>query len=161
MPNRTLLLCAGVGLLVAGAFFGGGLFVSRIGRLELVGNIAKTRTAALSPSRSVIVVDFRARNSSKQPFVVKSVDVEVTFADGSKKVGQFVPEVDAKVLFPALPALGDKLAVSIATRESIAGQETVERMAAATFPVPEEELAGRKSVLVRIYDLDGPVSEIR
>ena len=161
MPNRTLLICAGLGLLVIGAIVGGGLFASRGAHLELEGKIAKTRTAALSPTRSVIVLDFRATNPSDYPFIVKTVEVEVTLADGSKQVGQFVPEVDAKTLFPALPALGDKLAVSIATKEKIAKKETVERMAAATFQIPEADLAARKDVVLRLHDVDGPVSEIR
>ena len=161
MPNRTLLICAGLGLLIIGAIVGGGLFASRGAHLELEGKIAKTRIAALSPTRSVIVLDFRATNPSDYPFIVKTVEVEITLADGSKQVGQFVPEVDAKTLFPALPALGDKLAVSIATKEKIAKKETVERMAAATFQIPEADLAARKDVVLRLHDVDGPVSEIR
>jgi len=161
MPNRTLLICAGLGLLIIGAIVGGGLFASRGAHLELEGKIAKTRTAALSPTRSVIVLDFRATNPSDYPFIVKTIEVEVTLADGSKEVGQFVPEVDAKSLFPALPALGDKLTVSIATKEKISKKEMIERMAAAAFLIPEADLAARKDVVIRLHDVDGPVSEIR
>ncbi len=161
MPNRTLLICAGLGLMIIGAIVGGGLFASRGAHLELEGKIAKTRTAALSPTRSVIVLDFRATNPSDYPFIVKTIEVEVTLADGSKEVGQFVPEVDAKSLFPALPALGDKLTVSIATKEKISKKETIERMAAAAFLIPEADLAARKDVVIRLHDVDGPVSEIR
>jgi len=161
MPNRTLLICAGIGLLVIGAMIGGGLFATRGTRLELTGSIRKARTAALSPTRSVIVLDFRATNGADYPFVVKTVEVEVTLASGKKEIGQFVPEVDAKTLFPALPELGDKLAVSIGTGEKIAGKQTVERMAAASFSLPEADLASRKDVLVRLRDVDGPLSEIR
>ena len=161
MPNRTLLICAGIGLIVIVAIISGGLFVSRGSHLELTGEIRKARTAALSPTRSVIVLDFRAFNPADYPFVIKTVEVEVTLAGGKKEIGQFVPEVDAKQLFPALPALGDKLAVSIATGEKIAKKQTVERMAAASFQFPEAELADRKSVVVRLHDVDGPVSELR
>jgi hypothetical protein len=161
MPNRTLLLCAGIGLLVIAAMIGGGLFATRGTHLELTGSVRKARTAALSPTRSVMVLDFRATNGSDYPFVVKTVEVEVTLANGKKEIGQFVPEVDAKTLFPALPALGDKLAVSIGTGEKIAGKQTVERMAAASFTLPESDLASLKEVLVRLRDVDGPVSELR
>jgi hypothetical protein len=85
----------------------------------------------------------------------------VTLADGRKEIGQFVPEVDAKSLFPALPALGDKLAVSIATGEKIAKKQTVDRMAAASFNLPEADLESRKGILLRLRDVDGPVSELR
>jgi len=161
MPNRTLLICAGIGLLVIGAMVGGGLFASRGAHLELQGSVRKTRVAALSPTRTVVVLDFRASNPADYPFVVKTVEVEVTLADGRKEIGQFVPEVDAKSLFPALPALGDKLAVSIGTGEKIGKKETVERMAAASFNLPEAELEARKGVLLRLRDVDGPVSELR
>jgi hypothetical protein len=161
MPTRTLLICAGIGLVVIVAIISGGLFVSRGAHLELTGEIRKTRSAALSPTRSVIVLDFRAHNPADYPFVVKSAEVEVTLSSGEKVIGQFVPEIDAKQLFPALPALGDKLAVSIGTGEKIPSKQTVERMAAATFQFPEPELAGRKSVVLRLRDVDGPVSLLR
>jgi hypothetical protein len=161
MPNRTLLICAGIGLLVIGAMVGGGLFASRGAHLELEGSVRKTRVAALSPTRTVVVLDFRASNLADYPFVVKTIEVEVTLADGRKEIGQFVPEVDAKSLFPALPALGDKLAVSIGTGEKIGKKQTVERMAAASFNLPEADLEARKGVLLRLRDVDGPVSELR
>ena len=161
MPNRTLLICLGIGLVVVGVIVGGGLFVNRETRLQLDGSVRKSRIAALSPTRSVMVLDFRATNPTKYQFVVKTVEVEVTLADGEKAIGQFVPEVDAKTLFPALPALGAKLAVSIGTGEKISSQETVERMAAASFTLPEEALASRKQVVLRLRDVDGPVAEIR
>ncbi|MBL8236315.1 MAG: hypothetical protein JNM66_02775 [Bryobacterales bacterium] len=161
MPTRTLLFCAGIGLLVIGAMIGGGLFATRGTHLELSGGLRKARTASLSATRSVIVLDFRATNTSDYPFVVKTVEVEVTLASGKKEIGQFIPEVDAKTLFPALPALGDKLAVSIGTGEKIAGKQTVDRMAAASFTLPESDLASRKDVTVRLRDVDGPMSELR
>lgn len=161
MPSRTLLLCAGIGLVVIGVLVSGGLFATRGTHLELEGSIRKTRTAALSPSRSVVVLDFRITNPSDYPFVIKTTEVEVTMADGRKEIGQFIPEVDAKTLFPALPALGDKLAVSVATGEKIAKKQTVERMAAASFSFPESELETRKGIVLRLRDVDGPVSEIR
>ena len=161
MPNRTLLICAGIGLLVIGAMVGGGLFASRGAHLELQGSLRKTRVAALSPTRTVVVLDFRASNPADYPFVVKTIEVEVTLADGRKEIGQFVPEVDAKSLFPALPALGDKLAVSIGTGEKIGKKQSVDRMAAASFNLPEADIEGRKGVLLRLRDVDGPVSELR
>jgi hypothetical protein len=140
---------------------GGGLFATRGSRLQLEGSIRKTRTAALSPTRSLLVLDFRATNTSDYPYVVKTVEVEVTFADGRKEIGQFVPEIDAKTLFPALPVLGDKLADSIGTGENIPKKQTVDRMVAATFPIPESDLVSRKSVLLRIRHVQGPSSELR
>ena len=161
MPSKTLLICAGIGLLVIGAMIGGGLFATRGTHLELNGSVRKTRVAALSPTRSVVVLDFRATNPSDYPFVVKTVEVEVTLANGKKEIGQYVPEVDAKTLFPALPALGDKLAASIGTGEKIGAKQTVERMAAASFPMPESDLAARKGVVLRLRDVDGPLAELR
>jgi len=161
MPSRILLICIGIGLIAVGAMVSGGLFLNRGHRVLLDGQIRKTRVAALSPTRSVVVLDFRATNTSNFPFLVDAVEVEVTLADGKKQIGQFVPEVDAKTLFPALPALGDKLAVSIGIRENIASKATVERMAAASFAIPESDLAARKDLLLRIREIDGPKSELR
>jgi hypothetical protein len=51
--------------------------------------------------------------------------------------------------------------VSIRTGEKIGGKQTVERMAAASFNLPEADLEARKGVLLRLHDVDGPVSELR
>ncbi|MBI2686428.1 MAG: hypothetical protein HYX27_08940 [Acidobacteria bacterium] len=161
MPSKTLLLCAGIGLLIVGVLISGGLLATRGTHLTLDGSIRKTRTAGLSATRSVIVLDFRATNPADYPFVVKTVEVEITLADGRRAIGQFIPEVDAKLLFPALPALGEKLVPSIATGEKIAKKQTVERMAAASFEAPESDIAARKGVVLRLRDADGPVAELR
>lgn len=138
-----------------------GLLVNRKTRLHLDGSIRKTRIAALSPTRSLVVLDFRAANPSDYLFVVKTVEVEVTRADGTKEVGQFIPEIDAKTLFAALPGLGEQRAVSVATGEHIDPKQSVDRMAAASFLFPESELNSNRSIVLRIHDVDGPVAEIR
>lgn len=161
MPNKTLLICAGLGLLVIGALVGGGLFATRGTHLELTGSIRKTRVAPLSATRSVVVVDFRATNPADYPFVLKTAELEVTLKNGEKVVGQFIPESDAKVLFTAIGALGDKLAVSVFTGERIPKKTTVERMVAASFTLPDSDLESRKSLVLRLRDVDGPISELR
>jgi len=161
MPSKTLLICAGIGLLVIGGMIGGGLFATRGTRLELTGSVRQTRLAALSPERSVIILDFRASNQSDYPFVIKTVEVEVTLANGKKEIGQFVPGVDANSLFPALPVLGDRRAISIGIGEKIGAKQSVDRMTAASFSIPESDLAARKDTVLRLRDVDGPVSELR
>jgi hypothetical protein len=159
--NRTLLVSVGLGVLIVGALIGGGLFVQRGARLILQGNIQKARTAALDDNRSVIVLDVRLTNPADIPFVTKSADIVVETADGKSLTGQYIPEVDAKVLFQGVPDLGEKYNQTIVIREKIAPKQTVDRMVAASFPAPVSTLESRKSVKLVLKDLDGPVSEIR
>ncbi len=136
------------------------LFMNRSSRVGLDGTVMKVRTAPLDENNSVAVIDFRFRNPSHVPFWVRSVTVLMEDKDGTDYQGVTVSEVDAKRLFAALPLLGQKYNDTLLMRDQVAPGTSQDRMVAATFNAPEARIDGRKRFLVRIEDVDGPVSEI-
>jgi hypothetical protein len=159
--TRNLILSVVLGFLVVAGLVGSGLFVSRGAHLQLKGKIQKVRTAALSESRSVAVLDFRVTNPSDYPFVVNGAEVIIRTSDGRDLIGRYIPEVDARVVFAASPLLGEKYNPTIGIRETIRPGQTADRMAAAAFDIPLSQLESRRSLFLRIEDVDGPVSDIR
>ncbi len=148
----------GIGIIAVG--LAALLFMHRGSRVGLDGTVMKVRTAPLDENNSVAVIDFRFPNPSHVPFWVRSVTVLMEDKDGTEYQGAAVSEVDAKRLFAAVPLLGQKYNDTLLMRDQVAPGASQDRMVAATFNAPEARIDGRKRFLVRIEDVDGPVSEI-
>jgi len=149
-----------IGLAVIAVAVAGILYLQRGAHIELKGSILKVRTMGMDDSSSLAVVDFRFANSSDYPFVVRTVDVSATGADGRTYTSTPVPEVDARRIFEYYPVLGAKFNPSLITRDKIPGQQTEDRMIVARFEIPVAKLDARRNLKVRIEDVDGPVSEL-
>jgi hypothetical protein len=150
----------GAGLVVVLIAVGIILFLQRGAHIELKGAVLKVRTLAMDEHSSIAVVDFRFANPANYPFVVRTVDVSVTGPAGEDYPGSPVSEVDAKRLFEFYPVLGQKFNDSLLTRDKIAARTTQDRMIVARFEIPVAQLDARKSLTIRIEDVDGPVSEL-
>jgi len=158
--SRQFAVTFAVGLVVVLLAVGGILYMQRGSRIELKGAILKVRTLAMDENSSLAVVDFRFANPSNFPFVVRNVDVTATGADGKTYQSMPVSEVDAKRLFEYYPVLGQKFNDTLLTRDKIPAQHSEDRMVVARFEVPVAQLDARKNLVVRIEDVDGPVSEL-
>src|SRR5205807_3313868 len=73
--NKRLLLLLGVGVVVIGGAIVVVLSGTKGSHLELQGQVLKARTGGLSDTDSVAVLDFRIKNTSDIPFVVRQVKV--------------------------------------------------------------------------------------
>ena len=158
--SKQFLLTFGIGLAVILIAVAGILYLQRGAHVELKGAILKVRTMGMDDNSSLAVVDFRFANPSDYPFVVRSVDVTATGADGASYTSTPVPEVDAKRIFEYYPILGQKFNTSLLTRDKIAGRHSEDRMIVARFEMPVTKLDARTNLKVRIEDVDGPVSEL-
>jgi len=150
-----------IGLLVVAAGIGGMFYVQRGAHIELKGSILKARTQAMDDNSSVAVIDFRFVNPSNYPFWVKQVDVTIEDKDGKTLEGSLVSELDARRLFQYYPQLGQKFNDSLVMRDKIAGRQSLDRMIAARFEVPESALESRRKLVIRIVDVDGPEAELQ
>ena len=148
----------GVVVVVAAAF--GILYMQRGAHIELTGSILKIRTAPMDDNSAVAVIDFRFANPADYAFVVRKVEVLLEDAQGNRYQSTVVSEVDARRLFQYYPLLGQKYNDSLLTRDKIAPRSTEDRMIAARFEMPEAKIEARKRFIVRIEDVDGPISEI-
>ncbi len=154
--RKELLIGVAVGLVVLGLAASGVLWVNKGSHVVLEGSIQKARTLALEESASFLVLDFRVTNPSDYPFVVREVKVIV---DGVE--GNVVADVDAKRLFEYYKEIGPKYNDSLKTRDKVGARQTVDRMVSARFELPEAKLKGRKSLVLRIEEVDGQVNELK
>ncbi|MFN7919166.1 MAG: hypothetical protein U0Q16_03665 [Bryobacteraceae bacterium] len=148
------------GLSVVAAIIGGFLFWTRGAHVELRGEMKKVRTYGIDNVSSIAVVDFRFQNPSDLPFVVRDVELILEKPDGTSVKGSVIAESDAKQMFDAVKALGQKYNDTLKVRDKIASRAGDDRMVSARFELPESALQGRKQFRVRVEEVDGVVSEI-
>ncbi len=153
------------GLAVIAIAVGGIFYMQRGDKIDLPGKILKVRTAVLDdgksdrgadhPATSVAVVDFRVTNPSDVIFEVRTVTVQLVDASGKTFDGQITSDGDAAAMMQALPVLGEKFNKTLMVRERIGAHGSQDRMVAARFVVPLEQLDARKNLVVRIEEVDG------
>jgi hypothetical protein len=159
MRNR-FAAAFGIGIACIAVIVAGVLYMQRGARVGLTGSVLKVRTAPLDENSSVAVVDFRFANPADVFFVVRSVTVVVEDQNGNQIEGRTVSEMDAKRLFEGIPLLGQKFNDTLVMRDKVPAHSSEDRMVAARFEVPESKLESRKRLLVRVEDVDGPISEL-
>lgn len=157
--SRNFVTAFVIGIAVIAIAVTGIVYMQRGARIGLTGKILKVRTAPLDENSSIAVLDFRIHNPSNMPFVVRTVTVVMEDADGKQYEGATVSEADAKRLFEAVPLLGQKFNDTLLMRDKIPSDASADRMVAARFEAPESRIDGRKRFLLRIEDVDGPVTE--
>jgi hypothetical protein len=172
MPSRTelrkfldpyikLAPFVGIGLAVVAIVIAWVFYMQRGAHVELRGSIQKVRTLALDDKSSAAVLDFRVTNPSDYAFQVRSADVSLVDAKGQAVDGMPISEVDAGRLFEYYAVqLGQKYNPSMTIRTRIAAHQTIDRMLAVRFDVPQKTLDARRELRVRIEEVDGPVAEV-
>jgi hypothetical protein len=160
IPSKQVLIAFGVGVGVIAIAVAGVFYMQRGAHIELKGAILKVRTAAMDEASSVAVIDFRFTNPADYPFVVRTVSISMEDKAGKVYEGAPVSEVDAKRLFQYYTMLGQKYNETLLMRDKIPPRSSEDRMIAARFEVPVEQLDNRRKLLIRIEDVDGPVSEL-
>jgi len=136
------------------------LYMQRNAHIEPQGKILKVRTQAMDENSAVAVVDFRIVNTSDYPIWVREVVVSLQGPDGNTYDGAVVSETDAKTLFRYYPLLGQKYNDSLIVRDRIHPHQTVDKMIAARFEMPQGQLDARKKLTVHIEDVDGPSGDL-
>jgi hypothetical protein len=114
----------------------------------------------MDENSSVAVIDFRFVNPANYPFVVREVKVSIEDKNGKKIEGQPVSELDARRLFQYYPQLGQKFNDSLMMRDKIMGRQSMDKMIASRFEVPEAALQERRKLTLTIVDVDGPEAEL-
>jgi hypothetical protein len=150
----------GIGVVAVAALVAAILYIQRGAHLELKGSIQKVRTLATDDASAVVVIDFRFVNPSDYRFVVRKVEVSMEDQQGRVLEGAVASEVDAKRLFDSYPVLGQKYNETLLMRTKVGPRESMDRMVAVRFEIPEKLLQARKQLRIRVEDVDGAVSEI-
>jgi len=134
--------------------------IQRGAHMQLEGAIQKVRTLATDENSSVAVIDFRVTNLADYVWMVRSVEVYMTDAQGAAVPGLTIADADAARLFEYFPLLGQKFNDSLTARTKIGPRQSGDWMIAARFDVPETQLQSRRAFHIRIAEVDGAVSEI-
>jgi hypothetical protein len=111
-------------------------------------------------SATAVIVDFRLVNRAQQPLVVSDVEVIAELADGRSVTGATVSDGDAERFLTFRPELGPKYNPTLTARTKFTSGQTQDFMVAASFEQGEDDIQGRKSLRVRVHDVDGQVFEI-
>jgi hypothetical protein len=135
-------------------------FMQRGAHLDLLGSILNVRTLPINENSSAAIIDFRFRNPSDYVFKVQRVEVTMTDSKGNVSDGSVISDVDSKSLFEYDPALGQKFNPSLVPRTEIKGRESMDRMLAVRFEVPEKELQQRTGLRIHIDEVGGPQADI-
>jgi hypothetical protein len=159
-PYIKLSPFLGIGLVVVALAAVGIFFMQRGAHLELLGSILKVRTLPIEENSSAAVIDFRFRNPSDYVFKVQSVEVTMTDSKGNAIDGSVISDVDSNSLFAYYPALGQKFNPSLIPRTKIQGRESMDRMLAVRFEVPEKTIQQRKGLRIHVVEVGGPEADI-
>ena len=158
--SKNLLTAFLIGIAVIAIAVTATLYLNRGARIGLTGQVLKVRTAPLDENSAIAVLDFRIHNPASKNFVVRTVTVVMEDPDGKQYNGATVSETDAKTLFQYLPLLGQKFNDTLLMRDKVPPDATQDRMVAVRFEAPESRIDARKRFLLRIEDVDGPITEI-
>ncbi|MCC6364321.1 MAG: hypothetical protein IT165_12415 [Bryobacterales bacterium] len=156
--RRELLLPVGIGVVIVAIVAAVVLKVNLGSHMVLDSSIKSVRTVALDQA-SAMVIDFRLTNPADYPFVVRTVSL-IAEIDGKPVEGAVVADVDAKRLIDYYPAFGPKYNDTLRMKDRINPGQTMDRMVAARFEVPEAKLQARTRLTLRIEEVDGQVTEI-
>jgi hypothetical protein len=128
---------------------------------ELIGNIQKVRTLPLDENSSAAIIDFRFRNAADYPWDVSDVLVSMVGPSGKVEEGAVISDRDTANLFQYFTRqLGEKYNPTLLIRTRVKPRESMDRMVAARFEVPEKVLQQRKNLAIRIREIDGATSDI-
>jgi len=127
-------------------------------RIKLEGEIQKVRVYAVDEKATIVVVDFRSTPGSE--FMIGDAALEIETKDGRTLTGIAAADVDARRFLEAHPEQGPAYNPSLRNRERLKRGETVDRMLAAQFDVPEADVRSRKALRIRVKEVDGPESVI-
>lgn len=152
------------GFLIAGlAIVGAGIAFLLIGtkgnHLELTGDILKVRTLPMT-NASIVIVDFRVRNPSDIPFVMKGATLTLETASGQILEGTTVSKSDTETLFQYNKLLGPKFNDVLGIEDRIAPHQKIDRMVGARFEIPETQAEDRKAIHLHLEEMDGVTADL-
>jgi len=150
-----------LGLAVAGGIVFTLLTATQGAHLRLEGKILKVRVLPLTGSgASLVVLDFRASNPSNVPFIANSVTVFLQPSTGDAVEGRTASKSGIENVFRYEKLLGPQYNPIFSLQDRIPPHQTLDRMAGARFELPEATIDSRKSIRLRMEDIDGAIAEL-
>ncbi|HEY4363651.1 MAG TPA: hypothetical protein VGN17_21980 [Bryobacteraceae bacterium] len=123
--------------------------------LVLKGTILTVRAVDTSDGGSIGVVDFRLKNPTNVPFVVKQVELTVDPASGDAPKSFLISKSDVGAVFEVHPDIGPKFHDVLSLQDKIGPNQTTDWMISAKFEIPAAVIKNRKAIHLHIEDVDG------
>jgi hypothetical protein len=129
--------------------------------LEPKTKVGKLRIQKVDENESIAILDFSVDNDSDRKLVVRTVEGFLNSPDGSVTDGSIVAARDLENIFKNYPQLGDEYNPPFKAWDEVKPHERLDRMIGVRFDVPDEKLARRKSIDLRLEDLSGIVVDVQ
>ena len=155
MISKQLAIFLGVGLAIVVVAVVSIVYGNKGNHLDLKWDIKKIRTGAIDENNSAAVLDFRVENVSDVPLVVRAVRVAAEKPSGEKVDGYIISKSDFKQLLEYNKFLGKQFNEGLSIRDKVPPHQTVDRMVAARFEIPVDQLDKAKQIHITIEDMDG------
>jgi hypothetical protein len=126
---------------------------------ELTGEILKVRNMD-DGDGTIVFADFRVTNKAANPFVVSSVELTMEIPMDEVATAVVFSKSDVEKVTTYLKVLGPKYNDVLSIKDKLPPVETVDRMAAGRFAFPPKLFQQRKTLRLRIEEVDGAASEI-
>lgn len=148
-----------VGLAVVGAALFGVLYVNQGSHPQLKGEILKVRSLP-DGDGAIVFADFRITNSASVPFVVNSVQMSMETPEDEVANAVIFSKFDVQKVTQYLKLLGPQYNDVLTIQDKLPPLQTVDRMVAGRFNFPPKFLQQRRTLRLKISEVDGAVSEI-
>jgi len=158
--SKNFLLAFGIGIACIAIAVAAVFYMQRGAHIDVKGSILKVRAVALDENSSFVAVDFRAANPADYAFMIRNVTVILEDKSGKQIEGKTATAEESARIMQDFPLLGPKYNDVLVERDKVPPHSTLDRMAVAKFDVPDSQIQARKRLLVRLEEVDGPVSEL-
>jgi len=135
------------------------LGIEKTGGGEVKAEILKIRTIA-DGDGTIVFADVRVTNAAAIPLVVNSVNMTAEIPTDEVATAVVFSKSDVDKVTKYLKVLGPKYNDVLSIQDKLPPVETVDRMAAGRFPFPPKFFQQRKTLRLRIEEVDGAASEI-
>lgn len=129
--------------------------------LAPVTKVGKLRIQKVDQNESIAIFDFSLDNDSDRNLVVRTVNAYLNSPDGSVTDGSIVAARDLENIFRNYPQLGEQYNPPFKAWDEVKPHERIDRMIGVRFDVPDEKLARRKDLDLRLEDLTGVTVDLR
>jgi len=133
--------------------------MNRGSHLQLNGSILKVRSLA-DGDGTIVFADFRVTNTAMIPFVVNGVEMTMETPEGEVAKAVVFSKSDVEQATKYLKLLGPKYNDVLSIKDQLPPINTNDRMVAGRFPFPPKYFQQRKTLRLRIQEMDGIVAEI-
>jgi len=145
------LVAAGVGI----AFY-----ANRGAHLAPTGEILKVRSLADGDDGAIVFADVRITNWASIPFVVNSVQMSMETLQDEVATATPLSKSDVEKISKAYKLIGPKYNDVLGGQDKIPPGKTIDFMAAGRFNFPPRFLEPRKTLRLKIQEVDGAVAEL-